>query len=132
MATVSEHVRQAAAIPILDRKICLVTSSNGKRWVVPKGVIDPGQTPGETALNEAWEEAGLVGELSKEPVGSYLYTKRGRTCHVVVFLLKVTEAAAEWPEKMLRRRIWLSPERAVTQIEDAGLRELIEAATAAA
>ena len=33
---------------------------------------------------------------------------------------------------MLRRRIWLSPERAVTQIEDAGLRELIEAATAAA
>ena len=132
MASVSEYLRQAAAIPVRDNKICLVTSSNGKRWVVPKGVIDPGQTAGQTALNEAWEEAGLVGVLGNEPVGSYLYNKLDRTCHVLVFLMRVTEAAPEWPEKTLRRRIWVSPERAVAQIEDAGLRELIEAATAPA
>ena len=129
MATVSEPTRQAAAIPIKASKICLVTSSNGKRWVVPKGIIDPGQTAGETALNEAWEEAGLVGTLVREPVGTYLYSKLGRTYHVVVFLMKVTEAAEDWPEKSLRRRIWVEPERAVAQIEDAGLRELVEAVT---
>ena len=53
----------------------MVTSRSGRRWVFPKGQIDPGHTPGEAALIEAWEEAGLVGTLDPEPVGSYLYEK---------------------------------------------------------
>ena len=55
--------RQAATIPVRDGRVCLVTSSNGRRWVLPKGQIDPGHTPAEAALVEAWEEAGLVGAL---------------------------------------------------------------------
>ena len=132
MAIAPTYVRQAAAIPVRDSKVYLVTSSNGKRWVIPKGQIDPGQTAGQTALNEAWEEAGLVGALSPEPVGSYLYTKLGRTYHVVVFVLHVIEAADDWPERGLRNRAWVPLERALEQIEDPGLRELIEAAVAVA
>jgi 8-oxo-dGTP pyrophosphatase MutT (NUDIX family) len=131
MATAQNYLRQAAAIPIQNNKICLVTSSNGKRWVIPKGLIDPGHTAGETALNEAWEEAGLVGSLTPEPVGSYLYSKLGRTYHVIVFLMQVTSANEDWPERTLRQRIWVSVERALEQIDDQGLRELIEAAVAA-
>jgi 8-oxo-dGTP pyrophosphatase MutT (NUDIX family) len=129
MVTGPEYLRQAAAIPIRGNKICLVTSSNGKRWVIPKGLIDPGHTAAETALNEAWEEAGLVGVLSKDPVGTYLYSKLGGTYHVLVYMMRVTEAAAEWPEKGQRQRSWVQVDRALEQIEDAGLRELIEAAT---
>src|SRR3984957_15454272 len=88
MVTGPEYLRQAAAIPIRGNKICLVTSSNGKRWVVPKGLIDPGHTAAETALNEAWEEAGLVGVLSKDPVGTYLYSKLGGTYHVLVYMMR--------------------------------------------
>src|SRR5262245_17445465 len=71
MPTLPNPVRQAAAIPIRAGQVCMVLSSNGRRWVVPKGCIEPGQTAGETALREAWEEAGLVGALRPEPVGSY-------------------------------------------------------------
>src|SRR5438128_5122849 len=85
MATVTEFIRQAAAIPIRDNQVCLITSSNGKRWIIPKGLIDPGHTAGESALQEAWEEAGLVGILSPHPVGSYVYEKWGCTCHVTAF-----------------------------------------------
>ncbi|HXG10863.1 MAG TPA: NUDIX hydrolase [Gemmataceae bacterium] len=120
-------IRQAAAIPVKGGQVCLVTSSSGKRWVVPKGIIDPGKTAGEIALQEAWEEAGLVGLLHPEPVGSYLYAKYGGTCHVIVFLLEVTEAARDWPERALRQRDWLSPAQAARQIEDVGLRRLIRA-----
>ena len=60
-------------------QVCLVTSSSGKRWVVPKGCMEPGKTAGELALQEAWEEAGLVGVLQPEPVGSYLYEKFGNS-----------------------------------------------------
>src|SRR5262245_14100680 len=132
MAEAQGFLNQAAAIPVRNNKICLVTSSNGKRWVIPKGLIDPGRSAAETALNEAWEEAGLVGALSKEPVGTYLYSKLERTYHVVVFILQVTEAAENWPERELRRRSWVSVDKALDQIEDEGLRELIESAAAVA
>lgn len=128
MASAPSHFRQAAVVAVKGAKICLVTSSNGKRWVVPKGLIDPGHTAGETALIEAWEEAGLVGSLAPEPLGSYIYQKMGGTYHVVVFLMKVTESAEAWPEKSLRRREWVSLERALDAIEEPGLRQLIEAA----
>ena len=45
-----ECIPQAAAIPIKAGRICLVTArSNGNRWVIPKGKIDPGNTAEETA-----------------------------------------------------------------------------------
>ena len=128
MAHAPDYIRQAAAIPVKDGAVCLITSSNGKRWVVPKGLIDPGHTAGETALVESWEEAGLVGVLRPEPVGSYLYSKYGHTYHVTVFLMQVTESRSEWPEKQVRQRNWLSVPQALERIEDAGLREVVRGA----
>jgi len=125
MAETTEFVRQAAALPIRYGKICLVTSSNGKRWIIPKGLIDPGQSAGEAALQEAWEEAGLVGALQKEPIGSYLYEKLGRTYHVTVFLMRVTEVANDWPERDLRQRIWTDAAGVLERIEDAGLADVL-------
>jgi 8-oxo-dGTP pyrophosphatase MutT (NUDIX family) len=125
MATVSDAIRQAAAIPVRAGQLCLVTSSSGKRWVVPKGCLEPGKTAGEIALQEAWEEAGLLGVLRPEPLGSYLYEKYGNRYHVVVFLMHVTQAAEEWPESGVRERCWLTPTQALVRIEERGLRELI-------
>ncbi len=125
MAELAGYVRQAAALPLRQGKICLITSSNGKRWIIPKGLIDPGATAGEAALQEAWEEAGLVGALQQEPIGSYVYEKLGRTYHVVVFLMRVTEVANDWPERALRQRAWVSPAGALERIEDAGLADVL-------
>jgi 8-oxo-dGTP pyrophosphatase MutT (NUDIX family) len=130
MPTAVGLIRQAGAIPISDGKVCVVSSRSGKRWVVPKGCLEPGKTAGEIALQEAWEEAGLVGVLLPEPVGSYLYEKAGLTCHVTVFLMRVTDASADWPERQWRQRRWLSFAQAQVQIEDPGLRELIRGAAA--
>src|SRR5262247_3441346 len=117
MATGPEFIRQSAAIPVRAGEVCLVTSSSGKRWVVPKGLIDPGHTAAESALQEAWEEAGLAGVLAPEPVGSYLYEKFGNTYHVTVYLMQVTDEARDWPESGLRERCWLTPAQAVKRIE---------------
>jgi 8-oxo-dGTP pyrophosphatase MutT (NUDIX family) len=128
MANSSEYVRQAGAIPVRNGRICIITSSNGKRWVVPKGLIEPNHTAGETALQEAWEEAGLVGVLQQEPVGSYLYDKWCGTCHVTVFLMEVTEMAQDWPERELRQRAWVSPATALERIDDPGLADILRLA----
>jgi 8-oxo-dGTP pyrophosphatase MutT (NUDIX family) len=121
----SGSIRQAAAIPLRDGQVCVVSSRSGKRWVVPKGCLEPGKTAGEIALLEAWEEAGLVGVLHPEPVGSYCYDKADLTFHVTVFLMQVTDAVEDWPEKQQRRRSWLSAAQALLRIEDQGLREII-------
>jgi 8-oxo-dGTP pyrophosphatase MutT (NUDIX family) len=125
MASAPGVVRQAAAIPVKEGQVCLVTSSSGKRWVVPKGCLEPGMTAGELALQEAWEEAGLVGVLQPEPVGSYLYEKYGNVHHVTVFVMQVTEAADDWPERALRQRSWIDLDEALSRIEEASLRDLL-------
>src|SRR5262245_42023538 len=125
MANGGFTIRQAGAIPLKNGRLCLITSRNGKRWVIPKGLIEPGQTAGETALQEAWEEAGLVGALDPEPVGSYVYEKEGNTYHVTVFVMRVTKVAQEWQERDFRRRVWVSRTGAVRRIEDVGLANLV-------
>jgi 8-oxo-dGTP pyrophosphatase MutT (NUDIX family) len=121
-------LRQAAALPIKDGAVCLITSRNGKRWVVPKGCLEPGKSAAEIALQEAWEEAGLTGRLGAEPIGSYFYQKDGATFHVLVFLMHAAAEAGDWPERSFRERRWLSPDRAANRVADPGLRKLIEGA----
>jgi 8-oxo-dGTP pyrophosphatase MutT (NUDIX family) len=122
----AQSVRQAAAIPILDGSLCLVSSSSGRRWVIPKGMIEIGETAGETALKETWEEAGLSGVLHGEPTGSYVYEKYNTLHHVTVFLMQVSEVHDVWPESHRRERRWCTPSDAIELIEEEGLRELIE------
>jgi 8-oxo-dGTP pyrophosphatase MutT (NUDIX family) len=91
--------------------------------------MEPDKTAGEIALQEAWEEAGLVGLLAPEPLGTYLYEKAGQTCHVLVFLLHVTDAVEQFPESHIRERVWVPLAQALIQVEDLGLRELIRGAS---
>ncbi len=125
----TDMIRQAAAIPFHEGRVCLISSRGGKRWIIPKGCMEPGKTSGEIALQEAWEEAGLVGVLRPEPIGSYLYNKFNNLYHVTVFVMDVTEAAEDWPESGLRKRVWVDPADALARVQEKGLRELIRAAT---
>jgi 8-oxo-dGTP pyrophosphatase MutT (NUDIX family) len=122
-------IRQAGVIALNGNQICLVTSRSGKRWVVPKGCLEPEKTAAEIALQEAWEEAGIVGILQPDPIGTYFYEKAGFTCHVTIFLMNVTDSAEDWPECHFRERCWLAPPQALQRIDDPGLRELIREAT---
>ncbi len=125
MTTATDAVFQAAVIPVRTERTCLVMSSSGKRWIVPKGCIEGGRTAGETALREAWEEAGLVGILDPEPVGSYVYRKYGSMHHVTVFVLRVTEVHDDYPEQDWRLRRWFDAEDTMARIQEPGLRRLL-------
>ena len=129
MAEPSQVTQQAAAIPIKDGQICLVTSSSGKRWVIPKGVIDEGKSATETALQEAWEEAGLLGVLGGA-AGTYQYEKYGGTCLVTVFPMQVNEVRDDWPEAAVRKRTWVGLDEAVEMVEEEGLRDILRHALA--
>ena len=54
-------------------KIVLITSRDTGRWVIPKGWPIKGMSDCDVAMQEAWEEAGVVGQVGKKKIGSFLY-----------------------------------------------------------
>ena len=53
------------------REILLLTSRETHRWVIPKGWPMKGRKPVEVASREAYEEAGLLGQVvGKRPLSS--------------------------------------------------------------
>lgn len=125
-------IEQAGAIPYRrcgDRlEFCLITSSSGKRWGFPKGIIDPDETFVETALKEAEEEAGLLGHVVGEPLGSYQYHKWDTSLTVIVVLMEVAHSRDDWPEAYVRRRRWVTAEQARELLSQPALQELLDAA----
>jgi 8-oxo-dGTP pyrophosphatase MutT (NUDIX family) len=108
-------------------QFCLITSRRG-RWGFPKGMIDRGDTPLDTALSEAEEEAGLTGELEAEPLGTFKYRKWGRSLVVACYLMRVDEADDEWEEDDWRQRVWLTAEQARAAVHRPQVRSLIDRA----
>jgi 8-oxo-dGTP pyrophosphatase MutT (NUDIX family) len=95
--------------------LCLITAASSQSWSIPKGTIERGDTPKETALQEAWEEAGLKGRILGNALGSYAYEKAGVLLSVVVYLMEVETEAERWEEQEFRRRRWI-PARDAPQI----------------
>ena len=119
-------VEQSGVIPyrIMDSKIevMLITSSGGKRWVIPKGLIEPNMTPEDSAAKEAWEEAGVLGKVFPDLMGTYEYYKSGCTWQVDVFLLQVVTVVENWPEAYKRKRQWMSIPKAIKRVDEPDLK----------
>lgn len=110
-------------------ELALITArSNGKRWVLPKGSPRTGEAPGETALRETREEAGLRGELVGKPLGHYHYSKECGRVRVEVYLMRVTSVEKSWPEDHFRRRRWIAAESAPQRLDSDDLRLLVQRA----
>jgi len=109
-------------------EILIISSSQRKHWVVPKGIRDPGLTPQESAAKEAWEEAGVEGQVAERALGSYRYEKWGATCTVDVYPMEVTHIVPEdeWEERH-RGREWVAPEVAQQRLRQTELKPLVAA-----
>lgn len=108
-----------------------MTSRGGKRWIVPKGIVEPHLSPAESAVNEAWEEAGARGTVRSEAVGSYRYQKWGGTLTVEVFVLDVELLEDLWPEQSFRERRWFTVEQAAALVKEDELARMIRELAAA-
>ena len=117
--------RQAQGVEIL-----LITSRETGRWVIPKGWPMPGHDAAESAAQEAYEEAGVRGQMTAKAIGHYGYSKRlrgGAKMHfrVDVFAMEVTEILDLWPEAHERTRQWLSSAEAAVHVNEPELAILI-------
>lgn len=125
--------QQIAALPFRRRKgleVLLVSTLESGRWVIPKGWPMKGYSNSEAAAREAFEEAGLVGDIGEIPVGQFHYFKRKKNgavwlCRVDVFAMQVKEQRRNWPEKSQRKTRWFTLEQAAMAVSDQELGELL-------
>lgn len=111
-------------------RILLITSRDTGRWIIPKGWPMRNRTEAGAAAREAWEEAGLRGEISTESIGVYTYRKRAPrgavfTCVVRVYPLEAREMLQKFPENGQRRVRWFSREKASRKVIEHELTTLI-------
>ena len=120
---------QAGCIPFRPTsrgaQVALITSRRSRRWVIPKGIMDPGEHSWQTAAREAFEEAGLSGRVTAAPIGRYTYRKYGEPKIVAVHLLRVDDEADRWPESSWRARHWMSVTEAAVCVREPSLTRLI-------
>ena len=88
------------------------------------------KAPHAAAAREALEEAGVVGQIGKEPIGSFSHKKllkEGQVvvCEVHVFPLEVTHQRKTWPEKGKREVQWFSPAEAARTVQEPMLGKII-------
>lgn len=111
-------------------EILLISSRESRRWVAPKGWPMKKRDPPDAAAREAFEEAGVEGEVGRASLGSYTYLKRmpdgsDVACVVDVYPLRVAEELDDWPERDERTRRWFAPKAAAEAVDEPGLKALI-------
>ncbi len=129
--TIGPVKRQVGVLPFMrdpsGMRIVLVTNFRGKRWMVPKGELEEGLTSMETAVQEAYEEGGIIGIPHPIPAGHYVMRKRGLTLKVDLFALEVQHLLKRWPEMKHRRRRVVDPAKAQKIVGDASLGQVLAA-----
>ena len=111
-------------------RVLLITSRDTGRWVIPKGWPMRNRSDAEAAAREAYEEAGLRGEISPRSIGIYTYQKvlgpkQSIPVVVRVFPLEAREMLRTYPETGQRRVKWFSPDKAAKLVAEPALAALI-------
>ena len=113
-----------------ELEMLLMTSRDTGRWVIPKGWPMQGKLSHEVAAREAYEEAGVRGDVDESTLGSFTYLKVLKDgikvpCKVQVYPLVVTELAKSFKEKGERKLEWVSCNEAVKRVREPELRDMI-------
>jgi len=89
-----------------------------------------GLKPHDAAAVEAAEEAGLLGAIESEPLGSYRYLKRLKgddaiAVQVIVFPFLVGAQVESWKEQDQRSMQWFAYRAAASRVAEPSLKRLI-------
>lgn len=123
--------KRVAVLPVITKsnknKICLVTSRYKRKWILPTGKHEKNRSDREVALLEAFEEAGVKGQLDDTFRKSLLVeSPSGRKKRkITLYLIKVDQQLKSWPEKKQRRRVLINPSQIDRYLDDKRLKKVI-------
>jgi ADP-ribose pyrophosphatase YjhB (NUDIX family) len=105
----------------------IVSSSDGANWVLPKGHIEPGESPEAAALRELKEEAGVMGEIL-DRLSVQHFKKADEEVAVQYFLVRkvgsteaVEKRTLRWEDEQAAVRLLTFAEARVALLEGAAV-----------
>jgi len=121
-------VRDGACVVIVPTR----RAANGARVLaLPKGHVDPGETPPQAAVREVREEAGVDGRVVG-PLGEvrYFYVRGGRRISKLVefYLLDYVAGDPEEHDHEVEEARWMPLAEAAEHLSHRGEREMVRKA----
>lgn len=118
-----------------ELEIAIVCVKPKQRWQLPKGIVDPGESPEVTAVREVKEEAGVETErLALIETIEYWYrsVKYGKPVRyhkfVHFYLLQYRSGDVSGHDHEVEQARWVPFEEALEMLEFKGEREVVEKA----
>jgi 8-oxo-dGTP pyrophosphatase MutT (NUDIX family) len=117
-------------------EVALIKTSSEGRWQLPKGIIDPGETPEVAALREVREEAGIACEII-EPLDVIEYwfvaaydsgAKKRYHKKVHFYLMRFLNGSVEDHDHEVSEARWVGVDEAGSMLSFDSERELISIA----
>jgi len=115
--------------------LMITSSSGGKGLVFPKGGWETDETVDAAAARETLEEAGVRGTIEEPILGAFSFcsgkaerlhnANQGR-CIAYMFVMKVQEELAVWPEAGQRDRVWVPLQEACNKCRHQWMRQALE------
>jgi len=128
-----ERHRSAGGLVVQGPEVLLISTQEGRRWQLPKGHIEQGETPEATAVREVREETGVTGRVvAPLPGVDYWFAERGgKRIHKTVdyFLLDyVSGSAADFDPGEVSGASWFPWDEAIRRISFDNERKVLQAA----
>lgn len=117
----TEHHRSAGGLVVEGSRILLISTQSGRRWQLPKGHIELGETPQQAAVREVREETGVSGRVVASLPGiEYWFVEQGRRRvhkEVEYFLLAYVDGdAADFDADEVSGAEWLSWDEGIARL----------------
>ena len=128
----TEEHHSAGGLVVESGRILLISTRGGRRWQLPKGHIEPGESPEQAAVRETREETGVFGSvLAPLPHVEYWFVERGVRIHkrVDYFLLAyVGGDASNYDRREVSGAAWFPWDEGIPRLSFENERRVAQAA----
>ena len=107
------------------RSIIMITSRGKKQWIMPKGNIKKKCGKVRSALEEAYEEAGIIGKINANRFFDIKIIKGKKKYKLRLYYFKVEKMLNKWPESEQRIRKKIAAKKAMKFIKHKGIKRCL-------
>ena len=122
--------KEIGVIPYFERnntyRFVIVTArKHPKKWIFPKGQPEADKDDRSVAVNEAFEEAGIIGTIQGKSI-KVSYSAGGDVVTCKLYPFKISKICRDWPERGVRKRKFVKLEKTADKLQSIPYSEALD------